>query len=359
VIARNSTFQYKGKAVDVRTLGRDLGARYVVEGSVRKSGSRIRVTSQLIDTDDGKHLWAETYDGDMTANDIFEVQDEISGKIVATVVGPHGVISRTRLGQRSGSRSLDSYECVLLAMAFKSDMSPDSHLRSRECLEQAVEQDPEFADAWAWLADILVDEYSVGFNPLPGDPLERAFQAAHKAIALDANNQRAHLALAGTLFYRQDPALFEKAELALALNPNDTEALARMGLYITMAGHGAERGVELLRKAMALNPAHPRFLYFPIGNYYYFKREYEEALSWGLRTEMPGFYWYHADLARVYAQLGRLEEARAHVEELNRLAPDFSKNVWREFRKWNWEESAVLHLIDGMRKAGLEIPPDD
>lgn len=358
VLARNSTFQYKGKPMDVRRIGQELGARYVVEGSVRKASGRIRVTAQLLDAKNGNHLWAETYDQDLTAGNIFDVQDEITEKIVATVAGAHGVISRAGLEQAQRVRfgSLDSYNCVLLAMAYRSAVTPESHLRARECLEQAVKEDPKYAEAWAWLAEILVDEYSIGFSPLPGDALDRAFNAAQTAIALDPNNQRAHLAVAGTMFFRHEPALIERAERALVLNPNNTDAVAYMGLYLSQSGH-PERGVPLLRKAMALNPNHPRFLYFPLMNYHYFRHEYKEALSYGLRIEMPGFYWYHADLARVYAQLGRLDEARAHVAELNRLNPAFGPNAWREFHKWNWEEQKIEHLIEGMRKAGVQVPP--
>jgi TolB-like protein len=360
VMARNSTFQYKGKSVDVRTIGEELGARYVVEGSVRKAGGKIRVSAQLLDATDGKHLWAESYDRDLTASDIFEVQDDITEKIVATVAGTYGAISRAGLkeARKKQSGSIESYECVLRAMAYEQATTAEMHLRARQCLEQAVEQDPDYAEAWARLALLYVDEFSMGFSPLPGDPLDRVFSAAHNSIALDTNNQDAHQALSSILYFRKDPAFFDKAERALLLNPNNPEAFAWMGHYIMYAGHW-ERGLALVQKAMAMNPAHPNWLYTPISIYYYRKGEYAKALSYALRIELPGWYWYHIVLAMDYAQLGRKAEARANVRELLKVYPDFETKALSEFRKWMWEEELIEHMVEGLTKAGLEIPPEE
>ncbi|MDP6351550.1 MAG: adenylate/guanylate cyclase domain-containing protein [Alphaproteobacteria bacterium] len=186
VLARNSTFQYKGKAVDVRQIARDLGADYVVEGSVRKSGTRVRVTAQLLDAEEGSHLWAESYDRELTADSIFEVQDEISGQIVTIIADAYGIITVTRLNQarQAATHDLGAYECVLQAHEFyRIYFNAEKHAIVRDCLEQAVETDPNYADAWVWLSGMYRDEYLYGFNPRPNS-LDRMEEAGMRAIEL-------------------------------------------------------------------------------------------------------------------------------------------------------------------------------
>ena len=166
VIARNSTFQYKGKAVDVRDVARELGARYVLEGSVRKAGTSLRVTAQLLDASDGTHLWAETYDRDLSASSIFAVQDEITEQVVGTIAGS-GVISRARFAEieRKPPESLAGYECVLLAQnsGRYDTIRSEYRKKARSCLERTVRDDPGYTDAWAWLAWIDMSEHI--YNP--------------------------------------------------------------------------------------------------------------------------------------------------------------------------------------------------
>ena len=191
VIARNSTFRYKGKSVDVRELNRDLGARYVVEGSVRKVGARLRVTVQLLDARDGTHLWADTYDRDLSASDIFAVQDEITEQVVGTIASNSGVISRARFAEikEKPTDSLDAYECVLQVGAYYRDnYIATEHVKVRACLERAVKSDPGYADAWAYLTFLYLDEYRFNYNPRP-DSLDRALEAAQRAVDADPTQQ--------------------------------------------------------------------------------------------------------------------------------------------------------------------------
>jgi adenylate cyclase len=280
VIARNSTFRYKGQAVDVRQLNRELGARYVLEGSVQRAESTLRVTVQLLDAKDGTHLWAETYDRELSASNIFSVQDEITEQVVATTAGISGVISRARFAEvkETPTESLDAYECVLQAFAYSRDrFNAPEHARLRDALERAVKSDPGYADAWACLSFIYLDEYRWKYNPRP-NPLDRALDAARRAVGSDRAYQWAHSALAQVYFSRQElDAFFAEAERAIALNPNDVVTLAVLGGDLHYAGD--ERGIALVRKAMKLDPFHPTWFHFPIAHYHFERSEYEEALA--------------------------------------------------------------------------------
>jgi adenylate cyclase len=360
VLARNSTIKYKGQPVDVRQVGRDLGAQFIVEGSVRRAGEKIRVSAQLLDATDGKHLWAETYDRELTAADIFAVQDEIVAKVVAVIGGSSGVIARAERKRIRGKPPgrLDAYECVLGFWAYQQALVPDEHLRLRKCLKRALEQEPAYAEAWIALAAIYRHEYSFGFNPQPGasPPLDRALVAAQQAALLDPS--LGHLALALTHFSRHElDQFFIQAERALTLNPYDPNTFAIMGLYIGYTGR-CERGVALARKAIALLPEHPGWYHFPLFFCYYDSREYDAALEEALKINMPGFFWSPSVLAAVYGQLERRAEAAAAVGNLLKIYPSFQSKVWDELRKWNFAPNLIEHFVEGLRKAGLDIPDE-
>jgi adenylate cyclase len=362
VIARNSTFQYKGKAVDIKQIGRELGVRYVLEGSVRKGAGGIRVTAQLIDAASGAHLWAETYDRTLTASNVIGVQDEITGQVVAKIAEPYGVISRAGVkeAQRKGPGSLSSYECALLAREFYStESSPVMHLRARDCLERALAVEPDYVDAWVWLSLIYVEEYRFGYNPRPTPPaLDRALQTARRATEIDPANAMAHFVLALAYYNRHELEPFAvEAEKALKLSPNTPVMLAELGHLFGEMGQG-DRGVAMTRKAMALNPHHPSWYWANVSNYYYTRRDYEQALAAALKWNDPDFYHSQMHLARAYGQLGRKKEAQAAAARLLKLYPDFPQKVREELRRWTSDEPGIEHVVEGLRKAGLEIPPE-
>jgi adenylate cyclase len=360
VISRLSTFQYKGKAVDVRQVGRELGAHYVVEGSVRKAGNRMRVTAQLLDAKDGKHLWAESYDRNLTAVDIFAVQDEVTGHIVTTIADAYGIIRVTQMTSvtRKHTQDLGGYECVLRAHEYyRAKLNPSNHFEVRNCLEEAVATDPGYADAWTWLAGAYRDEYEFSFNTRPNS-LERAETAAKKAIALEPLNQAAHAFLADVMFDRHDAdSYFEQAEHSVAINPNSANVLVWQGHRIAFAGKW-ERGIALVRKGFALSRNPPGWMYWPTTVYYYNKGEYEQALVEALNMKLPGFFVNHYLLAATYAQLGRKQEAHAAVDDLLGVFPNFGVDGRTHLRGWYWEAELEERLVDGLRKAGLNIPDE-
>jgi adenylate cyclase len=357
VLGRNSTFQYKGRPVEVRQIGHELRADYVLEGSVRKAGETVRVSAQLLDTSTGGHLWAETFERELTPQNLFAVQDEITSKVVTRIGDIHGVITRAYV-QKLRTRSPDNladYECVLLAYEYLRFLTPGKHATVKACLTRTVERSPDYAEAWAHMAYIYTDQYWTDFEG-PPNPLDRALSAARRAVQLDPASAIAHYTLANVYFFKNDLELFfSEADKALALNPNNTEIVAALGLRITYTKQ-RKRGIALIKKAIALNPSHPGWYWFPLVYDYYQNGDYEKALQTARQGNMPGFWYWHYHLAICYGQLGQKSQARAALDDLRKLNPKFEKEPLRYMRQWYKSEEALQHLANGLRKAGLAIP---
>jgi len=359
VIGRNTTFQYKGQAVDIRKVGRDLGARYVVEGSVRRDRNTVRVNAQLLDASSGKHLWAETFDRELSVAELFALQDEITAQIIGAIAGSYGVISRTyaEAARTAGTDNLEAYDCVLQAYAYEQLLTPEVHALTRDCLERAVKLDPTYADAWSKLAFLYADEYAWGYNPRPGS-LARALDAAQRAVELDSSSGMTHWHLARTHFWRNEvEEAVTEAERARALNPNNAFVLAAAGAYMApTGGDNLKRAVQLTSKALRIDPNPPGWYYVPQILFHYDKREYEAALAASLKMNMPKFFHTHVWRSAIYGQLGRNADAAASRGKLLQLYPTYAENARRELQKFNVNPALADHVIDGLRKAGLKIP---
>ena len=346
VIARTSTFKFKGRPVDISELCRTLNACYGVEGSVRRAGGRVRITAQLIDAATGVHLWADSYDREM--QDIFEVQDEVTRTIAATLGVKLQDVALQRALRKSDAE-LDAYDCVLRARRYTASLSAEMHAEARDLLEKAVTLAPDYADAHALLANVYLAEHRFDVNPLP-DPIGRALSMAATAVRLDPQNAYARCWLAIVYFFRGENDLFEaEASRALSLNPNDPETLADIGHYLAFMGE-FERGVELSTRAQRLNPLYPGWYHFSFARYHYDRRAYAEALAHVERIGLPHFYWMHLLRAAALGQLGESGATEA-LERIYALKPDFSAPA--ELRKWNAAPADFDHLLDGLRKAGL------
>jgi adenylate cyclase len=358
VFGRNSTIQYKDAEVAAQTVRQDLGADYILEGSVRGGVDRLRVTVQLTDAETGAQIWAESYDRELTGASVFDLQDEITSTIVATLADTYGEISRATFNkaQRKAPKDLQSYECVAAAQAYyRTAISPAMHLQVRDCLEGAVEKDPDYADAWAWLAAMYRDEAQYGFNARP-QASDRAFEAARKAIAIDPESQEAYIVLAHMHFYRNDIDTFLlEAEKTLEINPNSPDGLAAIGTYIGHIGQWG-RGAALVRKATMLDPKFPGWFHFVFGHEHFTRGEYDAALSEYLQIHLPDYFWAQVFLVTSYGHLGRGEDAERALKHLLELYPNFGEQVWAEFAKWNWRDQDVVRVVEGLRKAGLDIP---
>ena len=360
VFARESTSQFAGESIDPREVGRTLGARYVLAGSVRRSSGHLRVTAKLLDTKDGAQLWSESYDRDLTAADVFAVQDEITERVVGLVGSPEAPLFKPKIREELRAKrpdSLEAYECVLLSIWIYDDFLPEAHARARDCLERAVELDPDYALAWAHLGQMYFEEYKYGYNLRP-EPIERALVATQKALELDSQEQWAHyvLALIGYLRERSFDSFYSAAERAIELNPNNAFVLADLGTWMAYSGEW-DRGKALVEKAMRLNPFHQRWLYISFVLDHYRKQEFREALAVALKMNLPNNEGVQASLAAVYGQLGEKETARATLDHILATQPGFADDPGRWFTRRRVPDHVVESLMDGLRKGGLDVPP--
>ena len=352
VISRQSAVPYAERSLDVRAIGRELGARYALEGAVRQAGSAVRVSVQLVDAATGTHMWAEAYDRDLAGAGIFKVQDDITDRVVATVADPYGVLVRSMalVVRDRPAEELSAQELALRCSAYFHQIRPDEHARMRAALERKLEREPTHAESWAYLSRLYFHEHEFRLNPRPGS-VERALEAARRAVDADPACQASWEALAEASYFARDLGAFRHAaDRAMALNPRNTSALAFMGVLIS---HGGEwdRGVEIAQRAMELNPHHAGWYHFPRFFDHYRKREFDQALETTKRLNMPEDFWTHAVTAAACGRLGRKEEARAALKALRNLMPGYRDELAPALGLWIPDTDVVAQVIEGVAQA--------
>jgi len=362
VTARNSTFTYKGQAVDVRQVGRDLGVRYVVEGSVRKGGERVRITAQLIDAATGNHIWAERYDRDLS--DIFALQDEITETLVAALQGEVGEIERER-AHRKPPDSLDAWESYQRGLWHLWQINAKDMAEARRLFQRAGDLDPNFAQAFAAFGFTLYLQVVLLYADSPLEDLDQALRVANQAVALDDKEAMAHFALGRiqTLRGEHDAAI---AELRTAIDLNPSLALAHSGLGLALSlTEQLDEAISECDTAIRLSPRDP----FVWAFYTYramarlLLRDYEAAVEDARRAirHPAAPFWPHAHLASALALLDRREEAKIALDKLLEVNPDFSPDTAiASYSPLNPEAVRPRYKtwIDGLRKAGLDIPDE-
>lgn len=355
VIARSSTFQYKGKTVDIRQIGRELGVRYVLEGSIRRDDDRIRISAELIDAVTGAHRWAERYDREL--RDVFAVQDEVVRTIVAILAVQviRAEAERTLLKPPATWEAYDYYLRGAEAFATGLSQLPTAALyEARQFLERSIAIDPGYARALAVLGRTYAYAY---VEPRDADylnpaALERANTLARTAVRLDPNLPQARALLGAVLMFssRHEEALVEY-ERGFALNPNFIDY--GFGLCLVFAGQPA-KAIEMMQASMRLDPHRNSTRLAYMGNAHYMLGRYAEAVP-PLREsalQMPNLRITHLWLAAAYAQLGQLVEARAAAADVLRIEPGFTIDRWKRTAVYKRPEDAE-HLFDGLRKAAL------
>ncbi len=357
VIARGSTSRYTSQAADLRTVGKELGARYVMEGSLRQAGTRLRLAVQLVDAVSGAHLWAENYERNFSPEAVFDLQDELVPRIVSTVADMNGILPRS-MSEAVRSRSpeqLSSYEAVLRSFGYFERLTGEELAAGRAGLESALRKSPASADAWAMLALLCVQDYAQGFNLQP-EALASGLAAAQRSVLAAPSNHLAHFSLAQALFFQKEfPGFLNAAERAVALNPMDGNSIAFLGELLSYAGNH-ERGAALAARSKELNPHHPGFYWFADFYNAYRQGDYSGALAAALRLNLPGHLGNHMVLAAAYGQLGEREAAAKAMREVLKLRPDFASAARSFMGQW-WTHEYVERMIDGLRKAGLTIEP--
>jgi adenylate cyclase len=351
VIARNSSFTFKGKNVNVQEVGKSLGVRYVLEGSVRKSGNRVRITGQLIDATTGGHLWAERFDRDLT--DIFAVQDDVTQQIVAALALNLTEGDQQRI-ETEHTDNLEAYDCFLRGREQWRRLTKEATIEARELLQRAIGLDPKFAPAYAFLAVTHGLDYINRWSASPANSLQQAEEAATRAVALDDRYPYAHWALGVVNVYlrRHDVAISE-AKRSISLAPNLAEGHENLGNALHYSGR-SEEALGCFDRAMALNPHYPDvFLHFQAQALFQLGR-YDEAIA-SLKRRIvrnPGTDVSRVLLAASYGHLGRFAEAREQWQEVFRVNPDYSLEHRRKVLPYKNPEDFEL-VVDGLRKAGL------
>ncbi len=355
VVSRNSTFTYKGRAVDVKQVSREQGVRYVLEGRVRKAGNRVRVTAQLIDATTGRHVWAERYDRDL--EDIFAVQDDITREVVVALDVRLSGGEQARIWS-SGTKNVEAWECVKLGMDALNRVTPEGRIEARRLIKRALDLDPTYPMAWVSLGWLYWHEAEVGtgYNTDAERKavLKSAEACAPKALELDPACADAY-ALLGLCYLskREYDEAIAMSEKAIALAPNHSENLATFAAALNKSGQ-PERSFELIKRAMRLCPIYPGWYLHVLGSACRLLGRNESAVSAfeeGIKRNAENLA-AHVGLASTLGELGRQEDAKTPVSEILRLDPDFSTKKYVGALSYR-DPAELARFEDGMRKAGL------
>ena len=339
VIARNSTFTYKGKAVKVQDVGKELGAEYIVEGSVRRAGDQVRVTVQLIDARDDSHIWAQKYDRKL--DDIFVVQDEVTQSIL-TALPEHVEAADLEKGKRKSTAQMAAYDYFLRGRELHHKFTQDDCRQGIECLEKAVELDPNFAQAWAWLGCIIGQAWVRSYLPDPNSLWQRCVDASRRALELDDEDSECHRLMSEIYLIQHK---FEQAEhhneRGLSLNPNNPRLVVQRGYLLVYAGR-PEEGIEWINKVIQLDPVHPEAYYANLAIALHAAGRYDDSVK--ILKRVPLLQTKHYTyLVSSCVRLAQKAAALDHASALLELEPEFSiSRFGRTLQYKNHEEAENL-----------------
>jgi adenylate cyclase len=354
VISRNSTFFYKGKQLKIEEVAKDLGVRHVLEGSVRRAGGRVRITAQLIDGKTGRHVWADKYDREL--KDIFAVQDEVTWKVVSELAIALTTAESDRL-PRKHTESFEAYDLYLRAKMEQYVHKKENTLKGIEMCQRVIDLDPNFAGGYQLQSFLLSRGIRLGW--FPRKVLKKAFELAQKAVSVDDKFPASHMALASVYLMRgkHDDAL-GAANRAANIVPGDSDTIVWLGYYLHWAGRG-EEAVAAVKKSRELNPmylsgGYPVYVDF-MGQTCFTAGLYEEAiLNMKKAIELYGPSVHrHQFVIASYSMLGRIDEAKEHVQQLLKINPTFSLSSWSYGRMYKRPDDSE-RLFDALRKAGLK-----
>ena len=357
IIARHSSFAFKGEKIDIKEVAEKLGVQYVVEGSVRRVGNRARITAQLIDAETGKHIWGERYDREL--DDIFAVQDEVTRAIVATIAAQLGKTVSENAARKT-TDSIKSYEYLLQANRHYYRFNPDDNIVAAQLYQKAIERDPQFSRAYAGLANTYTTDYFLGWLRTK-NALQNGLENAQKALELDSNDALARIILAWALIGNSQ---WEDAEIeldrVLASKPGDADILAESGNGLKAVGR-LEVGIALLEEAICLNPLFPDTYQRWLGQAYYRAGRYQEAINTLRAVRMDG--WGYGVLAASLVRVGELEHARdalnkfvaqRHKElKTSGVSASTTADLLGNYKDNFRTEADWRHLLDGLHMAGL------
>jgi adenylate cyclase len=356
VISRNSSFLYKGKQVKIQEVAKDLGVRYVLEGSIRRRGDKVRVTAQLIGGKTEQHVWADSYDREL--KDIFSVQDEITRKVVSELAVAL-TATESELLVRKHTKNFEAYEMFLRARNEAYKVKKENWVKAIELSQRVIELDPNFAGGYEFRSFLLSTSVRLGFSTSPSEDLAKAFELAQKAVSVDDTFPPVYKTLASIYLMqgKHDDAL-AAANTAVRIVPGDADSMLWVGYYLNWVGRG-EEAIEAIKKAREMNPKYlygrnPMYLSF-MGQACFTAGQYEESIS-----NMKKTIQVHGSNAGVnpfliasYSMLGRKEEAKESAQQWLKADPTFSLSSWKFGRLYKRPEDSE-RLYEALRKAGLK-----
>jgi adenylate cyclase len=352
VIARNSTFTYKGKPVKIKQVAEELGVRYVLEGSIRKAGDKIRITAQLIDALTGHHLWAERYDRNL--KDIFAVQDEITKNIITAMQVKLTMGEQARTAAK-GTNNLEAYLKLLQAREKMLQMNKENNALAQRLAEETIALDPDYASAYALFSATQMMDVWLGSSKSPKDSIKKAIELSKKALTLDESlaHARSQLGLLYAMTRQHDKGVAE-AERAVELDPNSANAYHVLGLTLRFAGRPDE-AIPVCKKAIRLEPYAPGAYYYNLGMAYLSAGQCEEAISAcekALQRETDNLL-AHITATAAYSMCGREEKARETAAGILRINPKFSLEKFAKNVTFK-NQADIERFVDAMRNAGLK-----
>lgn len=352
VIARNSSFSFKGQQIRIEKIAEELGARYVLEGSVRKAGNRLRINAQLIDGRSGHHVWAERFDREL--EDIFDVQDEITNRIAATIV-PELELFEHKAGKAKRTEDFNAWDYYLKGMETFHNETCQGTRASIEMFEKATQLDPNYCDAWARLGWAFARLVMVGCDGDHKAFLSRAFEASRRALALDDSSSLAHMALSTSHIWAEETEQgLAEAQIALDLNPNFAQVGMAVGNRMDLVGQTKE-GIAQMKRSLRLNPRDPmRWRYMAyLSRAYLSLDEFETAANWAQKAAQlrPDLVEAQFRYALCLAHLDQVQEAKTHIERCNEIDPNYvaGKANWRPYA----QQARNDHVLSGLKRHGL------
>ena len=354
VIASQSTMHYRNRDVDPKIVGRELGVRFLLMGSVRRDTKSIKVSIRLLDASLAEQIWGKSYKRNQTAADLIAVQEEITRSAIGIIADQYGLINRgmSRESSKKAPADLKAYDAILRFYHYEDQLTPAAFKSALESLEQAIEIDPEYGLAWSMLGHLHADNYALGFCEIES-PLEKALTYAQKGVALAPENQFARDALTLVYFHRGDKELFLQHALeTVDLNPNSPYIIGVAGWHMMLYGKW-DSGYALLKKGMALNPYHPSWFHLAPFMGYYYRGDYENAYASALKFNFPNLYLDPMMRSAALAKMGKKEDAGKALEELLKLEPEFAAKGRALMGRYIKVDALVDSLIEGLQKAGL------
>lgn len=354
VIASQSTMRFKDRTIDPLAVGKDLGARFLMVGSGRKSSKTIKVSVQLLDSATGEQIWVKDYKRNHTSADFIDLQEDIAHSIIGVIADQYGLITRklSKESRRKAPGDIQAYDAILRFYHYETKLTAEAFKAALKALETAVELEPDYGLAWAMLGHLHADNYALQFCDTEG-ALEKAHLFANKGVALSPENQFAHDALSLVYFQKGDKESFlDQVEKTLDLNPNSPYIIGVAGWHLMLFGEW-DRGLSLLKKGIRLNPYHPSWFHLATFMDYYRQNDYENAMAEALKFNYPSLYLDPLMRAAALGQLGRTKEAKNAVGELLKLEPDFESRGRELLGHYIKVGSLINKILKGLKKVEL------